>query len=567
MVKKSLFHGLLLTSIFAVLSTANAMDTNIIEDNKNILKVTAKQLKKGFKQGSIDIEGKKYSVQSLSKPHFDLISMGKFVTGYPKEKDEFNFYYKKKNGTEVFNLNLKFQSDVPTESITFAPPQEVQTFFNKALSTQKSAHFIIYQNEDDSFTFYPSEKGKTIKGEKNIKIANDFFDKDDTITIPLDENFSLVGSPKRNLLKEILPFPIQFYLQKKDGTFVQTQWENKLVNIIIPTGLNKIIFKQIRKLDCFLNLAKPHYKYKNTPKQKFVDPVIDGKSLFKMMVCNPSIMNVILEDENYQIAREALTDFTKNKFSNLLTLVGEEYRFKYLKNALKILKVFSPNHLILSSISEQEHTLTSKFIEGNDRLTHIRFSNYPLDSNNVICIWNSLKNNPRLTLLDFTGNKVSAQGIQDLCDSLKKNKTLTSLVLHGTKIDAPSFKSICEVLKNNNSLTNLNLGYSKPDKEGIEILSDALQNNQSLAELGLYATNLDNEKIEILSKSLKVNTGLKKLNLDNNKKIGDEGIQYLLDALLENKSLIELEIDSSKIDNQLMSEIKEALNLKKNQKK
>uniref|UniRef100_A0A1X7SN74 Uncharacterized protein n=1 Tax=Amphimedon queenslandica TaxID=400682 RepID=A0A1X7SN74_AMPQE len=109
--------------------------------------------------------------------------------------------------------------------------------------------------------------------------------------------------------------------------------------------------------------------------------------------------------------------------------------------------------------------------------------------------------------------------IQYLCILLTNNKTIQELVIWGHSISDRGVTNICQALEHNSTLTSLDL-YHNPliTSTSGQALSHLLLNNSSLVELDLRKTSLSTESILLILQSLMDNKKIRKLGLDEQHK-------------------------------------------------
>ena len=105
--------------------------------------------------------------------------------------------------------------------------------------------------------------------------------------------------------------------------------------------------------------------------------------------------------------------------------------------------------------------------------------------------------------------------IQYLCTLLTNNKTIQALVINDHSISDRGVTNICQALEHNSTLTSLNL-YDNPliTSTSGQALSHLLLNNSSLVELNLKRTSLSTESILLILQSLMDNKKIRRLVLD-----------------------------------------------------
>src|SRR5262249_21141169 len=102
----------------------------------------------------------------------------------------------------------------------------------------------------------------------------------------------------------------------------------------------------------------------------------------------------------------------------------------------------------------------------------------------------------------------------------------------------------------NKQCKQLRLGYNKITSAGASILSQALKNNNTLEDLELQCNQLSDQGVSPFANILSVNNNtLKRLALGNNG-ITDEGVKYLAQMLRSNHILTFLGLSDNKITDQ-----------------
>uniref|UniRef100_A0A1X7T109 Uncharacterized protein n=1 Tax=Amphimedon queenslandica TaxID=400682 RepID=A0A1X7T109_AMPQE len=109
--------------------------------------------------------------------------------------------------------------------------------------------------------------------------------------------------------------------------------------------------------------------------------------------------------------------------------------------------------------------------------------------------------------------------IQYLCLLLTNNKTIQELGIKGHSISDRGVTNICQALEHNSTLTSLNF-YRNPliTSTSGQALSHLLLNNSSLVELDLTETSLSIESILFILQSLMDNNKIRRLILDKRHK-------------------------------------------------
>ena len=109
--------------------------------------------------------------------------------------------------------------------------------------------------------------------------------------------------------------------------------------------------------------------------------------------------------------------------------------------------------------------------------------------------------------------------IQYLCTLLTNNKTIQELEISYHSISDRGVTNICQALEHNSTLTSLDLSINPliTSTSG-QALSHLLLNNSSLVELDIWNTSLSTESILLILQSLMNNKKIRRLRLDERHK-------------------------------------------------
>lgn len=130
--------------------------------------------------------------------------------------------------------------------------------------------------------------------------------------------------------------------------------------------------------------------------------------------------------------------------------------------------------------------------------------------------------------------------------------------IHGP-LSTEEIKSLMEAVKKNKILTRLTIFAQFFDNlESLKYLKEALEENNTLRNLELEGCRINDQGAEILGQILEKNSTIETLNLSHNV-IGNQGIQHLGNALKKNKGLIELSLASNRFDSEGIKFLTESL--------
>ena len=163
-------------------------------------------------------------------------------------------------------------------------------------------------------------------------------------------------------------------------------------------------------------------------------------------------------------------------------------------------------------------------VQCNEVISNINNNHERIDlnsssTNSTVSLLSSTKLhtlNPRR--LEIYSTPLTNDCIQYLCILLTNNKTIQELVINAHSISDKGVTNICQALEHNSTLTSLVL-YNNPliTSTSGQALSHLLLNNSSLVELDLMYTSLSTESILLILQSLS-NNNIRTLLLDKRHK-------------------------------------------------
>uniref|UniRef100_A0A1X7TTF9 Uncharacterized protein n=1 Tax=Amphimedon queenslandica TaxID=400682 RepID=A0A1X7TTF9_AMPQE len=151
-------------------------------------------------------------------------------------------------------------------------------------------------------------------------------------------------------------------------------------------------------------------------------------------------------------------------------------------------------------------------INSNHKVTVLKDSS----TNSTVSLLSSTKlHTLNLRRLEIWYTPLTNDCIQYLCILLINNKTIQELVFWYHSISDRGVTNICQALKHNSTLTSLVLSDNPLITSTSEqALSHLLLNNSSLVELNITRTSLSTESIVLILQSLFVNKKIRRLRLD-----------------------------------------------------
>ena len=151
---------------------------------------------------------------------------------------------------------------------------------------------------------------------------------------------------------------------------------------------------------------------------------------------------------------------------------------------------------------------------------HKRIDLNSSSTNSTVSLLSSTKlHTLNLRRLEIWSTPLTNDCIQYLCILLTNNKTIQELVIWSHSISDRGVTNICQALEHNSTLTSLDL-YDNPliTSTSGQALSHLLLNNSSLVELDLRETSLSTESILLILQSLSNNNNIRRLRLDERHK-------------------------------------------------
>ena len=174
------------------------------------------------------------------------------------------------------------------------------------------------------------------------------------------------------------------------------------------------------------------------------------------------------------------------------------------------------DRVTLSSPSPVQCNEVISNINNNHKVIDLNSSS----TNSTVSLLSSTKlHTLNLRRLDIWCTPLTNDCIQYLCTLLTNNKTIQQLVIWEYSISDRGVTNICQALEHNSTLTSLEL-CDNPliTSTSGQALSHLLLNNSSLVELDLRETSLSTESILLILQSLMDNKKIRRLKLDSRHK-------------------------------------------------
>ena len=192
----------------------------------------------------------------------------------------------------------------------------------------------------------------------------------------------------------------------------------------------------------------------------------------------------------------------------------------------------------------------SEFFEHNFSLRYIDLHNSCLYDYHLDSIIRPLTNK-RIRYLNLSENFLTIDGIEIIANFLKYNKTLQKLNLCRNaqcQFKAEGVKLITEALISNPNIEFLDFGYMNLTGCG-EAVGNFISKNKSIVSIHLRNVQLNIVDFKNIFVPLKENNVLKEIDISLKDMGGDKSLQYIADAIKENKTLNCIKMDQININN------------------
>ena len=230
-----------------------------------------------------------------------------------------------------------------------------------------------------------------------------------------------------------------------------------------------------------------------------------------------------------------------------------DYNFKFSN---KYIKDFDLSYNNKMNISLLKHVLSLENISQLDIQ-----SNKIGDQNMSILLKYIKDNNIRLKSLKLQSNYIGEIGSRAFAELIKDNKYLTFVNLSSNPLGYKGIKLICNAMELYPcEIKELILNFTQSNNYCSADIYKMLIKNKNLKVLSLIGNYLNNEGIDKILSSLKVNNSLQELSIGENKNINSKGFINLGSYLRFNKSLISLEIKSSRLDDYILKDLIKIMN-------
>jgi hypothetical protein len=188
------------------------------------------------------------------------------------------------------------------------------------------------------------------------------------------------------------------------------------------------------------------------------------------------------------------------------------------------------------------------------------------NDNDIEVIVNQLITEKQCQGLFLRENGVTSQGALTIAGGLCGNNTLERLFISHNIIGDNGAKALAQSLSSNNvKLKQLCLASNGITDQGIEYIAEMLISNKTLTHLWLSSNEISDRGLKLLAEAImNINKTLQLLALEWNKFRDDSSVNILISMLNNNQSLTKLSLTSSRLSKSAITQLKNAAKTKKN---
>ncbi|KAL7548105.1 hypothetical protein ACHAWF_011392 [Thalassiosira exigua] len=193
--------------------------------------------------------------------------------------------------------------------------------------------------------------------------------------------------------------------------------------------------------------------------------------------------------------------------------------------------------------------LVRRLERDDPNLTELALSKRSLVDADVLPLFDALGRNARCRVLDLRRNRTGLEGCSSLASALLDNATLVSIDVSGNEIGDEGIADLAKALPYHAALRTLVVEDVDAGDAGAARLAEALRKGSELERLDLSSNRVGDEGSSALFRALGTpRAKLRVLRLRFNA-ASDEGATELASALLDNESLVEVDLGHNRIAN------------------
>ena len=288
----------------------------------------------------------------------------------------------------------------------------------------------------------------------------------------------------------------------------------------------------------------------------------EGEIIISEEVTEETYKNIMAKFENKQnvnIILETSADNHNNNShnSNIKSVKIYSSKFEDINIFYKIMNYLSEKNIKKFSFFENNINAEfegwdaiSDFFEHNFTLRYIDLHNSSIYDYHLNSIIRALTDK-RIRFLNLSENFITFDGIEIIASYLKYNKTIQKFIICRNaqcQFKADGVKLITEALTSSPNIELLDFSYMNLTGCG-EHIGKFISNNKNIENIVLRSVQLNAVDFKNIFVPLKNNRVLKEIDISLNDMGGDKSLQYIADAIKENKTLICIKMDQININN------------------
>ena len=288
----------------------------------------------------------------------------------------------------------------------------------------------------------------------------------------------------------------------------------------------------------------------------------EGEIIISEVITEETYKNIMVKfdngnEQNVNNNLETSKDSHNNNNSNIKSVKIYSSKFDDLNIFYKIMNYLSEKNI--KKFSFFENNINSDF-EGWDAISDFLEHNFSLryldlHSSNIYDyhlseITHSLTDK-RIRFLNLSENFITFDGVEIIASYLKYNKTIQKLNLCRNaqcQFKPDGVKLITEALISNPNIELIDFSYMTLTGCG-EHIGNFISKNKSIQNICLRNVQLNAVDFKNIFVPLKNNKALKEIDISMNDMGGDKSLQYIAEAIKENKTLKCIKMDQININN------------------
>ena len=298
---------------------------------------------------------------------------------------------------------------------------------------------------------------------------------------------------------------------------------NDVISVIVKSLFNGMIPREGNDNSKIINNEIKHIKIKNAifNDSNSFDKLINILSCFPMQLFTFSENSINNEIKWY----EKITKILKNNYSiryidfhsqNITDEIIPVLTEPILDKNIKIIDLGGNN---LTSKGCENFAEYLKTVPSAQKLYFRNNSKLLFKSDGVKFITEGLINNENIEFLEFSNMDITGSGVY-LGDIIRNKSNFKFLFLKNCKLNCKDFKYIFEEVEKSETIKEIdvsdnNMGGDK----ALQYIANAIRNNKSLNYLGIENINLNMDNYEIIFDAIKLNIGISNYNISYNSEL------------------------------------------------